>query len=54
MKKDLKELIKKINTLGDEFYSMSDDGKKCYNEIQKKLQTLMPKIADAIDFYEDA
>ena len=54
MKKDLKELIKKINDLGDDFDNMSSGGKKCYNEIQKKLHTLMPKIAEAIDFYEDA
>ena len=54
MKKDLKELIKKINDLGDDWDNMSNDGKKCYNEIQKKLHTLIPEIADAIEFYEDA
>ena len=54
MKKDLKELIKKINDLGDDFDNMSSGGKKCYNKIQKKLHTLIPKIAEAIDFYEDA
>ena len=51
---DLKELIKKINDLGDDFDNMSSGGKRCYNEIQKQLHILIPKLADAITLYEDA
>ena len=54
MKKDLKDLIKKINDLGFDFDRMSNSGKKTYNEIQKQMHKLLPKIAEAIDFYEDA
>ena len=54
MRSDLKELIKKINDLGDDFDNMSSGCKRCYNEIQKKLFTLIPKLADAITLYEDA
>ena len=35
MRDDLKELVKKINDLGDDFDNMSSGGKRCYNEIQK-------------------
>jgi len=54
MKKDLKELIKKINELGSDFDRMSNSGKVTYNEIQKQLSEVVPQISDAIDFYEDA
>tara|TARA_Y100001956_G_scaffold52981_2_gene51664 strand:- start:3734 stop:3898 length:165 start_codon:yes stop_codon:yes gene_type:complete len=54
MKKDLKDLIKKINDLGFDFDRMSNSGKKTYNEIQEQMHKLLPKIAEAIDFYEDA
>ena len=54
MRDDLKELVKKINDLGDDFDNMSSGGKRCYNEIQKKLFTLIPKLADAITLCEDA
>ena len=54
MRNDLKELIKKINDLGDDFDNMSSGGKRCYNEIQKQLHILVPKLADAITLYEDA
>ena len=52
--KRVKELIKKINDLGDDFDNMSSGGKRCYNEIQKQLYVLIPKLADAITLYEDA
>ena len=54
MYENLKELINKINNLGNEFDNMTNNGKICYNEIQKQLHELMPKIAEALDFYEDA
>lgn len=54
MKKDIKDLIKKINDLGFDFDRMSNSGKKTYNEIQEQMHKLLPKIAEAIDFYEDA
>ena len=54
MRSDLKELIKKINDLGDDFDNMSSGGKRCYNEIKKQLNFLIPKLADAITLYEDA
>ena len=54
MKEELKELIEKINDLGFDFDRMSNSGKETYNEIQDKMHKLMPKIIEAINFYEDA
>ena len=49
-----KRTDKKDNDLGDDFDNMSSGGKRCYNEIQKQLHILIPKLADAITLYEDA
>ena len=54
MNEELKELIEKINDLGFDFDRMSNSGKETYNEIQDKMHKLMPKIIEAINFYEDA
>mgnify|MGYP001161422753 FL=1 len=54
MGKELKELIDKINDLGFDFDRMSNSGKETYNDIQEQMHKLMPKIIEAINFYEDA
>tara|TARA_Y100001956_G_C4004787_1_gene135106 strand:- start:193 stop:378 length:186 start_codon:yes stop_codon:yes gene_type:complete len=54
MKKDLKDLIEKINDLGFDYDRMSGSGQETYAQIQEQMSKLMPKIAEAIDFYEDA
>ena len=54
MTKDLKDLIEKINDLGFDFDRMSNSGKETYNQIQEQMHKLMPKIIEAINFYEDA
>ena len=54
MGKELKEFIDKINDLGFDFDRMSNSGKETYNDIQEQMHKLMPKIIEAINFYEYA